>query len=58
VVSDEYGVASFVTAPSWRRAWRCFDFRLTVRAAMSPAEVTEKLGLHKMRERSWYVHPR
>lgn len=24
---------------------------------MSPAEVTEKLGLHKMRERSWYVHP-
>lgn len=25
--------------------------------AMSPAEVTEKLGLHKMRERSWYVHP-
>jgi hypothetical protein len=28
------------------------------RAAMSPAEVTEKLGLHKMKERSWYVHPR
>lgn len=27
-------------------------------AAMSPAEVTEKLGLHKMRDRSWYVHPR
>lgn len=26
--------------------------------AMSPAEVTEKLGLHKMRDRSWYVHPR
>lgn len=26
--------------------------------AMSPAEVTEKLGLHKMKERSWYVHPR
>ncbi|PPQ70697.1 hypothetical protein CVT24_000179 [Panaeolus cyanescens] len=25
--------------------------------AMSPAEVTEKLGLHKMRDRSWYVHP-
>ncbi|KAB5588274.1 ADP-ribosylation factor(Arf)/Arf-like (Arl) small GTPase family protein [Ceratobasidium theobromae] len=25
--------------------------------AMSPAEVTEKLGLHRMRERSWYVHP-
>ena len=25
--------------------------------AMSPAEVTEKLGLHKMRERRWYVHP-
>lgn len=27
-------------------------------SAMSPAEVTEKLGLHKMRERTWYVHPR
>lgn len=27
-------------------------------SAMSPAEVTEKLGLHKMKERSWYVHPR
>ncbi|KAJ3994003.1 ARF/SAR [Lentinula boryana] len=25
--------------------------------AMSPAEVTEKLGLHNMRDRSWYVHP-
>ena len=26
-------------------------------SAMSPAEVTEKLGLHRMRDRSWYVHP-
>ena len=25
---------------------------------MSPAEVTEKLGLHRMRDRLWYVHPR
>ena len=24
---------------------------------MSPAEVTEKLGLHRMRDRSWFVHP-
>lgn len=24
---------------------------------MSPAEVTEKLGLHRMRDRNWYVHP-
>jgi len=24
---------------------------------MSPTEVTEKLGLNHMRERSWYVHP-
>ncbi|RUS33713.1 hypothetical protein BC938DRAFT_484265 [Jimgerdemannia flammicorona] len=24
---------------------------------MSPAEVTEKMGLHRMRDRSWYVHP-
>lgn len=29
-----------------------------LRKAMSPAEVTEKLGLHRMRDRSWYVHPR
>ena len=28
------------------------------RITMSPAEVTEKLGLHRMRDRSWYVHPR
>lgn len=32
--------------------------RTLICAAMSPAEVTEKLGLHKMKERSWYVHPR
>jgi len=25
--------------------------------AMTPTEVTEKLGLMKMRDRSWYVHP-
>lgn len=29
-----------------------------VLTAMSPAEVTEKLGLHRMRDRLWYVHPR
>jgi hypothetical protein len=27
-------------------------------SVMSPAEVTEKLGLHRMKDRSWYVHPR
>lgn len=26
-------------------------------AAMSPQEVTEKLGLSRMRDRSWYCHP-
>lgn len=31
---------------------------LSFHAAMSPAEVTEKLGLHRMRDRAWYVHPR
>ena len=31
---------------------------LVCSVAMSPAEVTEKLGLHRMRDRSWYVHPR
>ncbi|KAI9322276.1 ADP-ribosylation factor family-domain-containing protein [Dichotomocladium elegans] len=25
--------------------------------AMSPTEVTEKLGLHKLRDRTWFVHP-
>ncbi|KAI9611242.1 hypothetical protein KEM48_004625 [Puccinia striiformis f. sp. tritici PST-130] len=25
--------------------------------AMSPTEVTERLGLHKMKDRSWYCHP-
>lgn len=27
------------------------------RAAMSPTEVTEKLGLLRMKDRSWYCHP-
>lgn len=35
-----------------------FEWMLNVALAMSPAEVTEKLGLHRMRDRSWYVHPR
>jgi len=26
-------------------------------SAMSPAEVTDKLGLHRLKDRSWYVHP-
>lgn len=26
-------------------------------AAMSPTEVTEKLGLLRMKDRSWYCHP-
>ena len=34
------------------------NFHLFRFEAMSPAEVTEKLGLHRMRDRSWYVHPR
>lgn len=35
-----------------------FYFLLTYNyTAMSPAEVTEKLGLHRMRDRSWFVHP-
>lgn len=25
--------------------------------AMSPTEVTERLGLHRMKDRSWYCHP-
>ena len=25
--------------------------------AMSPVEVTEKLGLHRLKDRNWYVHP-
>ena len=38
-------------------AFRC-RFSMLEFVAMSPAEVTEKLGLHRMRDRSWYVHPR
>jgi ADP-ribosylation factor protein 6 len=30
---------------------------VTPSSAMAPAEVTEKLGLHRMRDRSWFVHP-
>lgn len=26
-------------------------------SAMSPTEVTEKLGLLRMKDRSWYCHP-
>ena len=49
--------------PSRRYVHPIFISRLFVSnvlpyAAMSPAEVTEKLGLHRMRDRSWYVHPR
>ncbi|KAG1871639.1 ADP-ribosylation factor 6, partial [Suillus subluteus] len=35
-----------------------FSNKQDLPGAMSPAEVTEKLGLHRMRHRSWYVHPR
>lgn len=24
---------------------------------MSPSEITDKLGLHRLRERNWYVQP-
>jgi len=24
---------------------------------MSPAEITDKLGLHRMRDRNWFVQP-
>ncbi|GES78956.1 CPS1 protein [Rhizophagus clarus] len=34
-----------------------FANKQDLQGAMSPAEVTEKLGLHRMKERSWYVHP-
>ncbi|KAG2146006.1 ADP-ribosylation factor family-domain-containing protein [Suillus bovinus] len=34
-----------------------FSNKQDLPGAMSPAEVTEKLGLHRMRDRSWYVHP-
>ncbi|PBK73836.1 ARF/SAR superfamily [Armillaria solidipes] len=36
---------------------RRYNSHLHAPLAMSPAEVTEKLGLHRMRDRSWYVHP-
>ena len=49
---DLPGGASLSLEPS-RLALMCW-----CAVAMSPAEVTEKLGLHRMRDRSWYVHPR
>ena len=33
------------------------DARLMLVTAMSPTEVTEKLGLMRMKDRSWYCHP-
>lgn len=30
----------------------------TPMTALSPAKVTERLGLNTMKDRSWYVHPR
>lgn len=45
-------IISLVTLPFQRRV------SSHLFTAMSPAEVTEKLGLHRMRDRSWYVHPR
>lgn len=41
-----------------RQALFILVLKHTTHTAMSPAEVTEKLGLHRMRDRSWYVHPR
>lgn len=38
--------------------WFLLSAYILFAPAMSPAEVTEKLGLHRMRDRSWYVHPR
>lgn len=40
------------TAPGGRTQLTCLSL-----AAMSPTEVTEKLGLLRMKERSWYCHP-
>lgn len=41
-----------------RAVRKSFEAQCLFMVAMSPAEVTEKLGLHRMRDRSWYVHPR
>ena len=32
-------------------------FCLKIKIAMSPAEITDKLGLHRMRDRNWFVQP-
>ncbi|KAI9225739.1 MAG: CPS1 protein [Piptocephalis tieghemiana] len=34
-----------------------FANKQDMETAMSPAELTERLGLYKMRDRNWYVHP-
>ena len=33
------------------------DYANADAAAMSPTEVTEKLGLTRMKDRSWFCHP-
>ncbi|CEQ41283.1 SPOSA6832_02986, partial [Sporobolomyces salmonicolor] len=53
---------SFV-ACSWARSGRalfareCSTEKNTFCTAMTPTEVTEKLGLLRMKDRSWYCHP-
>lgn len=34
-----------------------YPFNLLMGQAMSPAEVTEKLQLHKLKDHLWFVHP-
>lgn len=59
VFANKQDIQDGESVRGWCLRWGCrstvFD---SLTPAMSPAEVTEKLGLHKMRERSWYVHPR
>jgi len=33
------------------------NFVNSIQLAMSPAEITDKLGLHRMRDRNWFVQP-
>lgn len=45
--------------PSWRRSSECrltdYFFSQDLPNAMNAAEITDKLGLHALRHRNWYI---
>lgn len=62
---ERLSLAGLCKQARYSRRWvpccpsRCMVMSLTrnVFTAMTPTEVTEKLGLLRMKDRSWYCHP-